>query len=150
MRLLARTKETECRSQLAQALRALAWSGPQFWARTSWESSFSGVWRCDPPLLLRTPALQRPRHIAEVQHVDATDHGPRWTRREQVEIDGLKYDICVTVRRDEYVGVWMCRDCGEHGAAVLKNSTADQASTRAQIDLCAHHNSVHRRPRKPK
>jgi ribosomal protein L37AE/L43A len=53
-------------------------------------------------------------------------------------------------RRVEFVGVWMCQECGKHGVSNHKTSTADQASTRALIDLCVHHNLVHRRPRKPK
>jgi hypothetical protein len=71
-----------------------------------------------------------------------------WTRGEQIELDGLKYDICVVARKVEFVGVWLCQECGEHGASNHKTSTADQASTRALIDLCVHHNFVHRRPRK--
>ena len=99
---------------------------------------------------LRPYALQSTRQSSAYPSVDATGHGPRWTRREQIEIDGQMYDVCVTVRGGEYVGVWICRECGEHGASALKSSTADQASTRAQIDLCNHHNFVHRRPRKRK
>lgn len=66
---------------------------------------------------------------------DAADPVPGWTRREQIELDGLKFDICVAASGGECIGVWKCRDCGEHGASARKNSTADQASTRAQIDL---------------
>jgi hypothetical protein len=99
---------------------------------------------------LRAHPLKSTPPTATVLPAESSDRGPRWMRREQIEIDGLQYEVCVTVRGGEYVGVWVCRDCGEHAASVFKNSTADQASTRAQIDLCAHHNLIHRRPRKPK
>ena len=102
------------------------------------------------PSFLRPYALQSTRQSSAYSSTDATDHGPRWTRREQIEIDRQMYDVCVTVRGGEYIGVWICRECGEHGVSALKSSTADQASTRAQIDLCNHHNFVHRRPHKPK
>ena len=101
------------------------------------------------PSFLRPYALRSARQ-SSAYSTDATGHGPRWTRREQIEIDGQMYDVCVTVRGDDYVGVWICRECGEHGISALKRSTADQASTRAQIDLCDHHNFVHRRARKLK
>ena len=102
------------------------------------------------PELSETVRVQFTRQSSAYPSAGATGHGPRWTRREQIEIDGQMYDVCVTVRGGEYVGVWICRECGEHGASALKSSTADQASTRAQIDLCNHHNLVHRLPRKPK
>ena len=108
------------------------------------------VLRWNSPSFLRPFALRSTRQSSAPPSADATAHGPRWTRREQIEIDGQMYDVCVTVRGAEYVGVWICRECGEHGASALKNSTADQASTRAQIDLCSHHNFVHRRSRNPK
>jgi len=94
--------------------------------------------------------LQSTRQSSAYPSANAADHGPRWTRREQIEIDSQMYDVCVTIRDGAYVGVWICRECGEHGASALKSSTADQASTRAQIDLCNHHNFIHRGPRKPK
>ena len=80
-------------------------------------------------------ALQSTRQTAATPMADATDPVPGWTRREQIELDGLKFDICVAASGGECIGVWKCRDCGEHGASARKNSTADQASTRAQIDL---------------
>jgi len=75
---------------------------------------------------------------------------PRWTRREQVELDGLQYDIYVAAREGRFIGVWLCPECGEHGAVQRESPTPAQASTKAQIALCTHHNLTHRRPRKPK
>ena len=108
------------------------------------------VLRWNFPSFLRPYALQSTRQSSAYPSAGVTGHGPRWTRREQIEIDCQMYDVCVTVRGDDFVGVWICRECGEHAASAIKSSTADQASTRAQIDLCNHHNFVHRRPRKPK
>ncbi len=104
--------------------------------------------------LNRRPFLQvalshTPEHHA-VARANPADDGPGWARREQTEIDGLQYDIWVTVRGHAYVGVWICRDCGVHGMSRGENHTADQASARAQLGLCDHHKSVHRRPRNPK
>ena len=110
----------------------------------------SSFLRWDFPFFLRLYALQSTRQSSAYPPVDASGRGPHWTRREQIEIDGQMYDVCVTVRDGEYIGVWICRECGEHGASALKSSAADQASTRAQIDLCNHHNVVHRIPCKPK
>ena len=127
---VAHTGKENCRSFLESVV------SPRFLQRNS---EFS-----------RPYALQSARQSSALPQAHTIAHGPRWTRREQIEIDGQMYDVCVTIRGDGYVGVWICRECGEHGAAALKSSTADQASTRAQIDLCNHHNFVHRGPRKPK
>ena len=97
------------------------------------------------PIILPSRTLTAATPTSNAIHSDSN-----WTRREQIELDGLKYDICVVGRKGEFVGVWMCQECGEHGASNHKTSTADQASTRALIDLCVHHNLVHRRLRKPK
>lgn len=140
---------TKCRGDMARVLPLLtprgvplltAWcTGPSDFRVSSENSAYLG--------LIILPSKHR---TAANLIMEATDLAPRWARREQIELDGLKYDICVAARGGAYIGVWMCRECGEHGASSSKISRADQASTRAQIDLCAHHNLVHRRPRRPK
>jgi hypothetical protein len=102
------------------------------------------------PLFFENTRVQTRQHSLTFPLIEAADDGPRWTRREQIEIDGQMYDVRVTVRGDDFVGVWICRECGEHGASARTSSTADQASTRAQIDLCNHHNFAHRLARKAK
>jgi hypothetical protein len=76
------------------------------------------------------------------------DPNAQWTRREQVELNGLKYDITVRKSGNEYSATWFCQECQQHGASTLKSSTPEQASERAQINLFAHHTLVHADPSK--
>jgi hypothetical protein len=81
---------------------------------------------------------------------DVADASPGWTRRERFRLDGVRYDVYVAARRTGYCGVWVCVDCGEHGASPVTDATADEAHTRAKISLCVHHKQSHQRPCKPK
>jgi hypothetical protein len=81
---------------------------------------------------------------------DATGYCPGWARNEQVELEGMQYYIYVAAHKGEFIGIWQCQECCEHGTSELTSESADQASIRAQIALCSHHNSTHRRPRKPR
>jgi hypothetical protein len=72
-----------------------------------------------------------------------------WARQEQVVLEGVQYDVRVAFRGGYYHGAWVCWDCGVHGAGSFQES-ADHASTKAKLSLCAHHNAIHRRSRKPK
>ena len=75
---------------------------------------------------------------------------PHWTCRDRLRLDNVRYDVYVAVHSDGYFGVWACLECGDHGTSLLKESTPDAASTRAQLGLNEHHNRFHRIPRKPK
>jgi hypothetical protein len=72
-----------------------------------------------------------------------------WARREQYRLDAVRYDVYVATRNGGYRGVWVCLDCGEHGSSKPQDSI-DQASAKAQLALCAHHNKHHRPVRKPR
>lgn len=99
---------------------------------------------------LRAIQLLMSQQTITTSLAQSTARFPGWTRHEQIELDRQEYDICVAARGGKYIGVWVCRDCGVHGASTYKHPTVGQASTRAKIDLCAHHNLVHRRLRKPR
>jgi hypothetical protein len=85
---------------------------------------------------------------------ELADSSPGWTRRERFRLEGVRYDVYVATCKNGYCGVWVCVDCGEHGASPVNDSTADEAHTRAKISLCVHHKKahkqVHRRFGKPR
>jgi hypothetical protein len=74
-------------------------------------------------------------------HVAILDTG--WKRLKQMEIDGVRYDICVSQRGALYRAAWVCASCCEQGAWAPVSATADQASELAQIGLRSHHCLVH-------
>jgi hypothetical protein len=100
------------------------------------DSSFSFIQAMPEILTPATPEL--------------ADSSPGWTRRERFRLDGVRYDVYVAACRKGYCGVWVCVDCGEHGASPVNDSTPDEAHTRAKISLCVHHKQAHRRRSKPR
>jgi hypothetical protein len=73
-----------------------------------------------------------------------------WKRLKQMEIDGVKYDICVTQRGDAFRAAWVCGECCEQGSSAPWSTSPVQASQLAQVGLQHHHSMAHRYPRKPK
>jgi hypothetical protein len=67
-----------------------------------------------------------------------------WPRREHVELDGVRYEITVSKQQNDYAAEWECGACGACGGPVLGNTSAKQASQRAQNNLFAHHTLQHR------
>ena len=94
------------------------------------------------------PAYQRlaPKH-ADANH-PSWPH--QWTREEQVEVDGVTYDICVAKHNGEFLAVSVCNECCEQVSINLGSSSAKKARDRAIVGLELHHDSVHRRARKPR
>jgi hypothetical protein len=66
-----------------------------------------------------------------------------WKRLKQMEIDGIRYDICISQRGPLFRAAWVCANCCEQGAWAPVSATADQASELAQIGLRSHHCLVH-------
>ena len=66
-----------------------------------------------------------------------------WTRRKQIELDDVEYQIAVSERGGEYSATWTCLECGERGATALKSTTVEQAIERAETNLYAHHTLLH-------
>ena len=66
-----------------------------------------------------------------------------WKRLKQMEIDGVRYDICINQRGPLFRAAWVCANCCEQGAWAPVSATADQASELAQIGLRSHHCLVH-------
>jgi len=66
-----------------------------------------------------------------------------WKRLKQMEIDGVRYDICISQRGPLFRAAWVCATCCEQGAWAPVSATADQASELAQIGLRSHHCLVH-------
>ncbi len=81
---------------------------------------------------------------------EVVDSNPVWTRRERFRLDGVRYDVYVAARKRGYCGIWVCVDCGEHGASPVTDSAAEEAHTRAKISLCVHHKQAHQRLNKPR
>jgi hypothetical protein len=74
----------------------------------------------------------------------------QWTREEQVEVDGVIYDICVAKHNGEFLAVSVCNECCEQVSINLGSSSAKKARNRAIVGLELHHHSVHGRLRKPR
>jgi hypothetical protein len=68
----------------------------------------------------------------------------RWKRLKQIDLDGVKYDICVTEHNGLYRAAWVCTQCCEQGAWAPVSATSAQASELAQIGLRIHHYLAHR------
>jgi hypothetical protein len=73
-----------------------------------------------------------------------------WKRLKQMEIDGVRYDICISQRGPLFRAAWVCANCCEQGAWAPVSATADQASELAQIGLRSHHCLVHQASLRPK
>lgn len=82
--------------------------------------------------------------------VELADSSPAWTRRERFRLDGVRYDVYVAACKKGFCGVWVCVDCGEHGASPVNDSSPEEAHSRAKISLCVHHKQAHRRRSKPR
>jgi hypothetical protein len=67
-----------------------------------------------------------------------------WTRREQVTLDGVTYEIIIRQANGGFFGAWECAACNAGGESGLQSSSAEQASERAQVSLYAHHILAHR------
>jgi hypothetical protein len=74
----------------------------------------------------------------------------QWTREEQVELDGVSYDICVAKHNGRLLAVCVCNECCEQASINLGSSTAKEAIERAIVGLRLHHDSNHRHRRKPR
>jgi hypothetical protein len=74
----------------------------------------------------------------------------QWTPKEQVDLDGVIYDICVAKHDGRFLAVSVCNDCCEQVSINLGSSTAKKAREQAMVGLELHHNSVHRPVRKPR
>lgn len=91
------------------------------------------------------------RRIApKVAEVGRPSWPREWTREEQIELDGVTYDICVAKHDGEFLAVSVCNECCEQVSINLGSSTAKKARDRAIVGLQLHHDSIHRRPRKPR
>jgi hypothetical protein len=66
-----------------------------------------------------------------------------WKRLKQMEIDGFRYDICISQRGPLFRAAWVCATCCEQGAWAPVSANAEQASELAQIGLRSHHCLVH-------
>jgi hypothetical protein len=71
------------------------------------------------------------------------DSNAAWTRREQIELDGIAYDLSIEKGDGEYIGKWRCQRCGQRGESTLKSATPEQALERAKVSVFAHHTLVH-------
>ena len=71
------------------------------------------------------------------------DPNAEWTRREQINLEGIPYEVHVEKSGAEYAGKWRCKTCGELGESTLKSATPEQARERAKISLFAHHTLAH-------
>jgi hypothetical protein len=74
--------------------------------------------------------------------------GTEWKRLKQIEMDGVKYDICFSKRDGMYRAAWVCEVCCEQGAWAPLSSSAFQAGELAQIGIRIHHALVHHSPRR--
>ena len=72
----------------------------------------------------------------------------QWTREEQVDLDGVFYDICVAKHGGEFLAVSVCNECCEQVSINLGSSSAKKARDRAIVGLQLHHDSAHRLSRK--
>jgi hypothetical protein len=85
--------------------------------------------------------------LAEVKRSSAAH---QWSREEQVELDGVIYDICVAKHGSDFLAVSVCNECCEQVSINLGSSSPKKARDRAVVGLQLHHDSVHRLPRKPR
>jgi len=90
------------------------------------------------------------RTATELAEVDPPSWPHHWTREEQVDLDGVMYDICVAEHNGEFQAVSVCNECCEQVSINLGSSSAKKARDRAIVGLELHHDSVHRRARKPR
>jgi hypothetical protein len=74
----------------------------------------------------------------------------QWTREQQIDLDGINYDICVAKHDGEFLAVSVCNECCEQVSINLGSSSAKKARDRAIMGLQLHHDSVHRLSRKPR
>jgi hypothetical protein len=74
----------------------------------------------------------------------------QWTREEQIALDGVTYEICVAEHNGEFQAVSVCNECCEQVSINLGSSSPRKARDRAIVGLELHHDSVHRRGRKPR
>src|SRR3954451_18143331 len=68
----------------------------------------------------------------------------QWTREEQVDLDGIIYDICVAKHGKKFLAVSVCNKCCEQVSINLGSSTAKAAREHAIVGMELHHDSVHR------
>jgi hypothetical protein len=71
------------------------------------------------------------------------DSNAVWTRREQIELDGIPYDVGIEHAGSDFTGKWHCQRCGARGDTTLKSQTPDQALERAKVSVFAHHTLAH-------
>ena len=71
------------------------------------------------------------------------DPNAAWMREQQIELDGIAYEVHVERKGVEYAGKWRCKTCGELGESTLMSTTPEQALERAKISLFAHHTLAH-------
>jgi hypothetical protein len=69
--------------------------------------------------------------------------GTEWKRLKQIEVDGVKYDICFSKRDGMYRAAWVCAECCEQSPWAPLSSSATQAGELAQIGIRIHHALVH-------
>jgi hypothetical protein len=74
----------------------------------------------------------------------------QWTPEEQVDLDGVIYDICVAKHDGQFLAVSVCNECCEQVSINLGSSSAKKARDRAFVGLQLHHDSVHRIRPKPR
>ena len=74
----------------------------------------------------------------------------QWTREQQIDLDGIIYDICVAKHDGKFLAVSVCNECCEQVSINLGSSSVKKAKDRAIVGLRLHHDSVHRLPRKPR
>jgi hypothetical protein len=86
----------------------------------------------------------------ELVEVNGHSWPNQWTCEQQVDLDGVSYNICVARHGREFLAVSVCNECCEQVSINLGSSSAKKARDRAIVGLQLHHDSVHRLPRKPR
>jgi hypothetical protein len=78
--------------------------------------------------------------------VDSHDTGPKRTRRKQVVLGDVRYEITVSPFDQNHRAEWRCERCGKTGAWAPISDSADGAFELAKLALEIHHSLVHHDP----
>jgi hypothetical protein len=74
----------------------------------------------------------------------------QWTREQQVDLDGIIYDICVAEHGGRFLAVSVCNECCEQVSINLGSSSAKAAREHAIVGMQLHHDATHHFVRKPR
>jgi hypothetical protein len=74
-----------------------------------------------------------------------------WPLPQQVDFDGLKYDISVLERENgSFDASWFCSECSEEGVSTSAGAAPNEVLLLAHIGLSVHHQLFHSGVRRPK